>query len=213
MRSSLSVSLCAVVGFVFLGATGASATTLYYADIMTSDPLGNVHATVTHNTDFDWFDAAAWDVSVNGGGLGSALIPPSKTFTLTLDGSLGTIEQAWLYVALTDDIDPWYDPLDPFGMHREYAVVEFGGSSVTTEVGLLDPLLAPIFADVTATVLSAPHSVTITVESTGGDFAILGAGLKARISTEGTPGSAVPEPTSALLFACGALLVARVRHR
>jgi len=212
--------------FVFttllLLASQASATT-YYGEAFTSELAGDLHARVVADVDFNPLDVRGYDIEVSSPGLGSATIPPTKTVTFSIDPALGQIETAWLYIGLTDDLNPFFDPFDFMSGLTEVAVIEFGGTTWTDEVGGLDWLIAPLIGDVTTEVLADRTNFAVNISSdptVGGDFQIITAALKVKLSDglEGVlsdaPGAIpTPEPGALLLFGIGTLVVSAASRR
>ena len=212
--------------FVFttllLLASQASATT-YYGEAFTSELAGDLHARVVADVDFNPLDLRVYDIEVSSPGLGSATIPPTKTVTFSIDPALGQIETAWLYIGLTDDLNPFFDPFDFMSGLTEVAVIEFGGTTWTDEVGGLDWLIAPLIGDVTTEVLADRTNFAVSISSdptVGGDFQIITAALKVKLSDglEGVLGDApgaipTPEPGALLLFGIGTLVVSAASRR
>jgi len=197
--------------FVMLAGPSSAAT--FFGEVFTSELFGDLHATAVVDLDFAPFDFSIFDLDVSSPGLGSATIPPSKTVTFSVDPALGSIEQAWLFIGLTDDLNPFYDPLDIAGMLTEVAVIEFNGTTWTDEVNSLDWAFAPIFGNVTAELLADRTNFVVNISSdpeVGGDFQIITAALKVKLG--GVVG-VVPEPHAALLFCVGALTVGALRRR
>ena len=218
--------LRATAAFVFttllLLASQGSATT-YYGEAFTSELAGDLHARVVADVDFNPLDVRVYDIEVSSPGLGSATIPPTKTVTFSIDPALGQIETAWLYIGLTDDLNPFFDPFDFMSGLTEVAVIEFGGTTWTDEVGGLDWLIAPLIGDVTTEVLADRTNFAVNISSdptVGGDFQIITAALKVKLSDglEGVLGDApgaipTPEPGALLLFGIGTLVVSAASRR
>jgi hypothetical protein len=198
---------------------GQSSATTYFGEIFTSDIAGDVHAEIVAGVDYNPFDVTVYDAQISSPGLGSALIPPSKSISFGVDPSLGTIEKAWLYIGLTDDLQPFYDPLDVFGMMTEVAVIEFNGIVWSGEIGPLDFLMNPFIGDITTQLLIDQENFVVNISAdptVGGDFQIVAAALKVAFAGEITNPHAptpTPEPHAALLFAVGTIVVGAVSRR
>jgi len=215
MRTMISIATVAAL----LLLAGQSSAITYYGEIYTSELAGDVHADIVADIDYNPLDLMVYDTNVSSPGLGDATIPPTKTIDFSVDPTLGTIEKAWLYIGLTDDMDPFYDPYDIVGMFTEVAVIEFSGTTWTDEVDAFDFLISPVLGDVTAELLMDQTSFVVSIASdpsVAGDFQIVAASLKVQFG-DPAPGPAgpipAPEPNAALLFAVGTLVVGSVHRR
>ncbi|HAV65057.1 MAG TPA: hypothetical protein DCY13_22140 [Verrucomicrobiales bacterium] len=97
-----------------------------------------------------------------------------------------TVVSASVWFFFSDDVNPWYDPLDPFGSHSEYVEIRLGpGSGVvlgTGEVGIFDIESGNVSG--TAYVqLNSTGQLSYSVTATSGDFVFLAAKLAAHVGS------------------------------
>jgi hypothetical protein len=198
-----SLVLAAAVAY----AGAASATSVWYADVKTSSSLGNVHGEISSLTDLGNIPAlvASVDLDIVGSGLGTALVTTSAPLpivhTFAPDGyTLNHVVHASVVVSVVDDLD-WGSEIGQIVV--DGSVLDSGQASFSLFDG-----------SVTALIDAIGDSITVNVQSTRGDFRVLFSALSVHfdgtpIRVAGPPTPAVPEPTAALLFAAGALVVRR----
>lgn len=204
LASLLRGSVLATAVFV---ASTASATSVWYADVKTSDLLGNVHGEITALAEFEDLRALAQSVDLNllGNGLGSGYVgssPLDITHSFAPDGFVvNHVIHATVYVSVVDDLD----------LSRERGQIVVDGSvldSGQATINLFD-------GDVTALIDSVGDALTVRVRATRGDFRVLFSAAK--VHFDGTaiarPTPAVPEPSAALLFVTGAFVVRQGMRR
>jgi hypothetical protein len=205
MRNLLS-SLLACSGLLIAGP--ASALSYWYADVKTSSLLGDLHGSVTLLTDPGSIAEliAGSDLDLLGTGLGSAYVatgsPRSTTHSFAPDVPVGSVVSACLVVSVIDDLD----------IHSEEVSVSIGpdvldGGSGSFLVGLFG-------GSVQGSIHGAGDSIDVTISALRGDFKVAFSALSVKFES-GAPtrgGPAIPEPTAALVFAAGLLLVSRRRR-
>ena len=174
-----------LVGSILFASAAAQAVG-FYAEIKTSSVFpffSDQTGRVTLTADFNPF-AFDWDTESFGPGLGSALVPPSKTYTHTFAPSVGvaSVEAAWLFVSVIDDHD----------LHAEVVKILVDGSLFEQGSATLDLF----FGEVTAAISAAGDSIEVNVSAVTGDFKIIASALKVKFTE-------VPEPTTALLMSLG----------
>lgn len=202
MRTVL-YSLIASCGL--LVAAPASAVSLWYADVFTSNLLGNVHGEITLPTSPSSISdlLAGVDLDVVGSGLGSGLVTTSTPITLTHifapDMAVASITSASLIVSVIDDFDI---------LTSEEVAISVGGIQIDGGSGFV---LAGLFGgNVTAHIASIGDSIGVEIEAVRGDFKVGFSALSVKFdSTSQRP--AIPEPTAALVFAAGLVIASRRR--
>ena len=166
--------------------------------------------------DFDNFGYVGAGESLNYQHMFDPINDPTKDIT--------SVDSAWLFVGITDDwqCDGWQSCVSDWFVETETAALDLNG--VAWESG---QATARIFwGDVTAeaNLLVNGGILNVTVSSSAGDFNVLWSKMLTEyqwVATGGGgtgPGSgvnAIPEPSAALVFAFGALIVTGSvrRHR
>lgn len=194
---------------LFLAAAGsASATTVWYADVQTSNLLGNRHADLTTLADPGSVDELLSNTELEalGAGLGSGFVsvgaPLDITHTFSPNGyTVDDVSYAFVTVGVFDDLDLGY---------------EFAELVIDSDVIDSGNAFANLFGgEVTALITAVGDAVSLTIQSTRGDFVVAFSALA--VEFEGTaigtgPTPAIPEPSAALIFATG-LFIAGWRRR
>lgn len=188
-------------------AGAASAISVWYADVQTSSLLGNVHGEITTLAELGDLRALATSTHLDylGAGLGSAHVntshPLDIVHTFAPNGfTLNDVQHAAVVVSVIDDFD----------LSSERGQIVVDGSVLDhgqASFNLFD-------GDVTALIEVIGDTVITRVEATRGDFRVLFSALSVHFDgtparVPGPPSHPVPEPTAALLFAAGALVVRR----
>lgn len=208
---------------VFLAGSAAAAPIGYYADVFTSNLLGNVHARGTLVLDESevgplnpvGFESLSLGIQL-GQGLGSGYVGDNESIVITHtflpSTEVYSIESVWLSLALADDL---LDPLVCTGFFQcsfedEYALISVDGSDIWSgDAGQGWVLGQFVNSEITGTIQSVGDSVQVVVSSTGGDFSLRGTALAVAFSgSESAP--PIPEPASLLLFSLGSSLVISV---
>jgi hypothetical protein len=199
---------------LFLAAAGsASATTVWYADVQTSNLLGNRHADLTTLADPGSVDELLSNTELEaiGAGLGSGFVsvgsPLDITHTFSPNGyTVDDVSYASVTVGVFDDLDLGY---------------EFAELVIDSDVLDSGNAFANLFGgEVTALITAVGDAVSLTIQSTRGDFLVAFSALAVEFegtAIEGTaigtgPTPAIPEPSAALIFATG-LFIAGWRRR
>ena len=134
---------------------------------------------------------------------------------------IDSINSAWLYVAIVDDWDcaAFGDCLEDWFLESETAVIDLNSVSWATGAATA----AIFWGDVTAEadLLNTEGTLHVSISSSDGDFAVLGSWLLTNYDYElgdfglvgtlgggeGTGAEPMPEPSAALVFAIGALVM------
>jgi hypothetical protein len=179
---------------------GPASALSYFGELKTARQfpvLSDLTITATLAVDFDPL-ALDLDSDWTAGGLGDGTVRGTpKTYTHTFDPGAAPVEvqEAWLFVSVLDDLSPLPD------LASETAVVRIGSDVLASGNAFLNIL----GGSVTAWVGAAGDVLQLSVSGTG-DFWLLASAFKVVYRTPGAA-AAVPEPTAALVFALGALLV------
>jgi hypothetical protein len=211
-QSKLRLLSLALVVAALGASADARAIPVVYAEVYTSNLLGNKHLELTAPTSPPSVAQllAATSASSLGEGLGSALVteksPLAITHTFAPDGfSVNFVKSASLTVSVVDDFD----------LEKEAVTVDIGAMHVGDAS---DTLLFELFGgDVLALVDSIGDSFQVTVKATSGDLKVASSLLA--VSFDGTRNTgrivappSTPEPAAALVFGLGVALVARRRR-
>lgn len=178
-----------LAGLALLVAGSAQAVPFgFYAELKTSAAfpiVSDVTKRLTVSGDFDPFTIDWSSVASLGSGLGSALVPPTKTYTHTFAPDVGvvSVEEAWLFVSVIDDFDL---------LSKETAKILVDGSLFAQGGATLNLF----FGTVTASIGAAGDTIEVEISALKGDFKVLASALKVKF----TP---VPEPTTVALLAIG----------
>lgn len=200
LRRLRATALAAVLLF---SAGTASATSFFYVEAFTNTLLGNVHGTALlpsfNGSVYDFLQNASLDVL--GSGLGSGYVGPGDPLEITHTFAPGvpvnSVQGAWLVVSVMDDHDLF---------EFEHALIDVDGDPFASGQATLN-----IFADsVGAYIQAAGDSFLETVSSSRGDFKVVFSALKVKF--DGGSTAVIPEPTAALVFGAGLLLVRRRRR-
>lgn len=212
-----------VAGFMTVAA-GSAAANQVFVDVLTSNYFHNQH--LQSEFEGDGTDLSGWnpikaktlDYSYVGGneGLGSAWVhagePKIFEHIFSPSTSVSHVEGAWLTLWLIDDYD---DDLVCNGldcvMEDEFARIRLNDG--TSEWTLYEGNGFPgtrsfILGDMIGSIEQAGDTLQVTVSAYEGDFRIKGSGLAVSYYDE-AEGAHMPEPSAALLFCIGGLLVAR----
>lgn len=192
--------LAGAAALLLAGAASALPAGFYY-DVVASEWRAQATLAIDHGSplDVDWSAHA----SPESNDLGHVGVGDPAVFTHHFEPStdVSSIEKAWLVVGVTDD---------QFLDRGEEAVIELDGDVWKSGGFFLGRLF---LGDITANALIAGwgDSFSVTVASSRGDFIVWGSALKVAYEPGqgGEPSGAVPEPSAALVFGLGALLVGR----
>jgi hypothetical protein len=203
MRTLLS-TLIASCGLLLSGPALAASL---YVDAYTANLFGDFHGRATLATDAGSLSEllAGTDFDLLGDGLGAGLVTTSTPLTVTHVFSpslaVGSIESASLTVSVIDDLDL---------LSTEEVAISVGGSTIDGGSG---SVLAGLFGgDVTAVITSVGDALDVTITAVKGDFKVGFSALVVKFDGGAVPGGpSIPEPSAALVFAAGLLVVARRR--
>ncbi len=210
---------------ITLAGTVSAAPIGYYADVKTANILGNAHVQGTLVMDDSLvgpvnplgFDSLSLSGGF-GGGLGSGHVTESNplVFSLAFEPSVAvqSIETAWLSIALADDFwDLHCTGLFNCSVADEYAIITVNGDDFWADDPGTNWILGEFaHGDITGQILQSGDSIQVSVTSSEGDFDVRGAALAVAFNmADGSTSSPIPEPSAAMLFAIGALLVTRRR--
>jgi hypothetical protein len=198
---------------LLFAASPASATSFFYIEAFTNSLLGNVHGTAllpSFNGDLSDF-LEGTDLDVLGAGLGSGLVTPGDpleiTHTFAPGVSVSSVQGAWLVVSVVDD------SLGEI-FEYEHALIDVDGSSFADGQAVLNLFAGSVGGSIAAAGDSFLETIAAQPQRHGdGDFKVLFSALKVKFDGTTSTAPAIPEPSAALAFAAGLLLVGRRRKR
>jgi hypothetical protein len=183
---------------------GSAAAVSFYGELLT--PLGGVRGTLTADFSYGDIDLSTSGLtSVDGlpnGGLVTPDAPLSYTHFFSPGVEVEAIQSACLYVALVDDAVPLADTFTP----NEWATIDLDGSLWTQGQAVLNVL----GGSVAISAFSQDGLLGIRVSSANdADFRIAGSLFKVKFDAA----PPIPEPTAALTFGLGALVIVGALRR
>jgi len=188
MRNSLIAKLGVVLGVLFMASTASAVST--YSDVLGPQDLGYV--SVGNPLGYD-----------------HSFTPPSIP-----NGTPANVSKVTLSILITD-----IDCLDYFScrydLHREaeWAVITVEGTEIfNDEVNLFN--LEVNNVTLAANILAVGDSFGVDISATEGDFVVLYSVADFEFTTGaggsgGNPGTPMPEPSSAIVFGVGLLVLSR----
>ena len=216
---------------VLFGSTPALAASIhFYTQIKTSIlPIPEISdKTFTLDVGFDEFDlvnlsfsVSSFDLDVSMPGLGDGTVPPTLMTNLLFDPSVPVDQVLFagaFAVLLDDDFEPEQYALGINGQQLQMGGIDdffFLNLAFEVIVEDVEPLIQEDgdSVDLAISSLPVPAQNPLSFVASGvppaGDFTVLAAGLV--VLYEGA--SAVPEPTAAVVFALGAIVMSRVPRR
>ena len=205
-RSLVIASFLTFVTSLLLAGSAAAVSIWAQVKTTSKSPI-LANKTITAEVDFGSIFGISGDIQ-NGGLSGDPYLEPweSISFSFELPDKVknAQIKDAWLFVVAYDDVDKICGRTDYRDEAKEYALVKLYGEDFKMfEVDGMKywPEIVAGGFDVQG------GSVDGLVKSKGGDFKVAAVGVKVKYEP------AIPEPSAALVFGAGALLVTQARRR
>jgi len=221
-RTRLLIGLLAT-SFTMAIAGSASADNIY-VDMLTADAFGDYHSRANFESNDDlsgWnpFTSNSLDLEYVGEGIGDSWVTPTQSLVFehvfSPSATVDSVSGAWLTIWLGGDAKGDLNCAQGLActIDSEYARIELsdGFGAWTFYEGDVD-LKPGTFAigSVTGSIQNVGDSLEVSVASEDGDFRLKGSALSLAFNGGS---AATPEPTAALLFCVGGLLVARQSRR